>query len=189
MHNAVMPKRFINRYLPSPKAIREHPVLRPVSRWLHAPDLWHMNRRSVSVAALIGLFCAFLPIPFQTIPATVLAIGCRCNLAICLGLVWLTNPLTTAPVLYASYEVGAWVLDRHLSIAEISPDWAWLSANMGDIGYPLVVGSLLCGLFAGLLGFTVVRVGWRMHVLSRWRLRRDTRKLRQLLANKDPGSE
>jgi len=183
-----MPKRRFYRYLPNPRAIREHPALRPVSRWLHEPDLWHMNRRSVSGAALIGLFCAFLPIPFQMLPAAVLAIACRCNLAVCIALVWITNPLTIAPVMFFSYEVGAWVLDRHVRIEGLTLDWQWLSANMGDIGYPLLVGSLVCGAAAGLAGFAAVRISWRLHVISRWRLRRDERRLRKLLEESDPGA-
>lgn len=186
MHNVFMPKRFFHRYLPSPGTIREHPALRPISRWLHEPDLWHMNRRSVSGAALIGLFCAFLPIPFQMLPAAALAIACRANLAVCIALVWLTNPITMPPVMFLSYELGAWILDRHVEIANLSFDWEWLSENMADIGLPVLVGSLVCGLAAGLTGYMIVRVTWRLHVISRWRLRRDQRRLRQLLAKKDP---
>lgn len=189
MHNAFMPRRPFHRYLPNPRTIREHPALRPVRHWLHDPDLWHLNRRSVSGAALIGLFCAFLPIPFQMLPATILAIACRCNLPVCIALVWLTNPITMPPVLIFSYEVGAWILDRHVSVADLSLDWDWLTANMGNIGYPLLVGSLVCGLAAGLLGFATVRISWRMHIVSRWRLRREQRALRVLLAEKDPGGQ
>lgn len=188
MHNVFMPKRPLHSYLPSPRSIREHPALRPVSRWLHDPDLWHLNRRSVSGAAFIGLFCAFLPIPFQMLPATALAIACRCNLPVCVALVWLTNPLTMAPVMLFSYEVGAWVLDRHVNVAEISLNWDWLRANMGDLGYPLLLGSVLCGLAAGVLGFLGVRLTWRLHVVSRLRLRRDRRRVSKLLAERDPGS-
>jgi len=187
MHNAFMPRRPLHRYLPNPRTIREHPALRPVRRWLHDPDIWHLNRRSVSGAALIGLFCAFLPIPLQMLPATILAIAFRCNLPVCIALVWLTNPITMPPVLIFSYEVGAWLLDRHVSVADLSLDWEWLTANMGNIGYPLLVGSLVCGLTAGLIGFATVRVSWRLHIVSRWRLRREKRALKTLLAEKDPG--
>jgi len=183
-----MRKLPFDRYLPSPKTIREHPALRPVSKWLHEPDLWHMNRRSVSGAMLIGLFCAFLPVPFQMLIAVVLGVAARSNLAICVMLVWLTNPLTTPPLMLLSYEIGAWLLNRHIAVGELSLKWDWLRANMGNIGYPLLAGSLFCGAVSGLVGFALVRVGWRAHIVSRWRLRRERRRVRKLLEERDPGA-
>jgi uncharacterized protein (DUF2062 family) len=183
-----MPKRLFKRYLPNPSAIREHPALRPVSRWLHEPDLWHMNRRSVSGAMLIGLFCAFLPIPFQMLVAAALGVAARCNLAVCIMLVWLTNPLTMPPVMFLSYEVGAWLLNRHVATNELSLDWQWLWDHMGDIGYPLLAGSLFLGAVSGLAGYVIVRISWRLHIISRWRLRRDRRRLQKLLRERDPGA-
>ncbi len=134
------------------------------------------------MAALIGLFCAFLPIPFQTIPAVAIALAVRCNLVVCFALVWATNPITMPPILVLSYEVGAFLLDRHLSVTELSLEWSWLKANMGDIGFPLVVGSLVSGTVLGLAAFTTIRIVWRMRVVSRWRLRRERVQLRHVLA-------
>lgn len=189
MHNSLMPKRIIRRYLPNPRTLREYALLRPVSRWLQEPDLWHLNRRSVSLGTLVGLFCAFLPMPFQMLPAAVLAILLRCNLPVAVALVWLSNPLTMPPMMYFCYRVGAWLLDRHVEPGGVHLNWEWLSANMGNIGYPLLVGSVLCGLVAGLVGMLLVRVSWRMHVVSRWRLRREQRRLRLLLSKRDPGAQ
>jgi len=47
-----MPRRTIRRLLPKPHAIRDHKSLRLVRERLHDPNLWHLNRHSVSVAAL-----------------------------------------------------------------------------------------------------------------------------------------
>lgn len=178
-----MPRNPFKRNLPTAQQIRELRLLRPVRHWLHEPDLWHLNRRSVSMAALIGLFCAFLPMPLQTIPAVFLGLTFRCNLAVCLALVWITNPVTAPPALLFAYQIGALILDRHVSVADLSLEWSWLRANMGNIGYPLVVGSLVCGVVSGALGFAIVRVVWRMRVISRWRLRGDRERLRKLLTN------
>ena len=49
-----MPRRTIRRLLPKPHAIRDHKSLRLVSARLHDPNLWHLNRHSVSVAAFAG---------------------------------------------------------------------------------------------------------------------------------------
>ena len=98
-----MPKKFLRKYLPNPKQIRELPALRPLGKWLQEPELWHLHRRSVSGAVFIGMFCAFMPIPFQMVVAASLAVFSRCNLPISVALVWITNPSeqflsTTLPV-------------------------------------------------------------------------------------------
>ena len=80
------------------------------------------------------------------------------------------------------------MLDRHVEIGELSLHWDWIRANMGNIGYPLLAGSLFCGAIAGLAGYAIVRVSWRLHIISRWRLRRERRHLRKLLDEQDPGA-
>ena len=69
-----MAKKLIRRYLPDPHKIRDHKHLRLFGTLLHDPNLWHLNRRSVSGAFAVGLFMAFVPMPFQMIPAAALAI-------------------------------------------------------------------------------------------------------------------
>ena len=170
-----MPKDLIKRYLPNPKSIRENPALRPLSKWLTLPDLWHLNRRSVSGAVFIGFFCAFLPVPFQMLVAAFLAIAFRCNLPISVALVWMTNPLTIGPMFYFAYRLGVWLLNMPESVTAIEFDWAWLQNNFDEIVYPLVFGSLVCGWVAGATAFLVVRVFWRMHVLQRWQERKARR--------------
>jgi uncharacterized protein len=176
MHNRAMPRHLLRRYLPHPTWIREHRALRPVSRWLNEPELWHLHRRSVSGAVFIGLFCAFLPLPFQMVIAASLAVLSRCNVPIAVVLVWVSNPITMPPMLFFSYQLGAWLLNRRIEVATIELNWAWLSAHIGQIGGPLLFGSLLCGWVAGLTGMVVVRVLWRLHVVKRWRARRLLRR-------------
>lgn len=170
-----MPKKLLRRYLPNPSDIRRHPVLRPVSKWLQDPEIWHLHRRSVAGAAFIGLFCAFLPIPFQMLLAAALAIFSHCNLPLSVALVWITNPLTIPPIFYFTYRLGAWLLDIEVEVQAIELTWDWWRENIGKIGYPLVFGSVVCGWVSGVTGFILVRVGWRLHVLRRWRERQARR--------------
>ena len=72
-----MPRKFFQRFMPSPQALREQPALRPFGRFLHSPEVWQLHRRSVSGACFIGLFCAFMPIPFQMLPAAAIALLTR----------------------------------------------------------------------------------------------------------------
>ncbi len=174
-----MPKDILRRYLPEPSEIRENRLLKPVAHLLERTDVWHLNRRSVSSAVFVGLFCAFLPIPSQMIVAAVIALAFRCNIAIAVGLVWITNPLTIPPMFYFAYRLGAWLLDMQISVSEIDISMAWIWDNLGNIGYPLLFGSLVCAWVSGVTGFVVTRVLWRLHVISRWRARRARRRARR----------
>ncbi len=170
-----MPKNLLRRYLPKPSEVRRHPALKPVSKWLQDPEIWHLHKRSVAGAAFIGLFCAFLPIPFQMLVAAGLAIFSHCNLPLSVALVWITNPLTIPPIFYFTYRLGAWLLDVDVQVQAIELTWDWWRENLGKISYPLIFGSLVCGWVSGVTGFVLVRVGWRFHVLRRWRERQARR--------------
>jgi uncharacterized protein (DUF2062 family) len=174
-----MPRRFLNRYVPNPATVREYPALKPLGKLLHNPEIWHLHRRSVGGAFFIGLFCAFLPIPFQMLVAAILAIGFRCNLPVAVVLVWVTNPITFGPIFYFAYKLGAWLLDMELTVTAIEPSFDWLAVQFNQIWQPLLLGSLLCGWVVGVTGFVVIRVVWRLHVLRRWRSRRERRARRR----------
>ena len=167
-----MPKKLLRRYLPNAEKIRATPALRPLGVLLDRTEIWHLHRRSVAGATFIGLFCAFLPVPSQMIIAAMLAVLFRCNLPIAVALVWISNPLTFPAILYFTYRLGAWLLDMRLETGAMPIELDWWINNLDNIGYPLLVGSLICGWVAGTTGFVVVRVLWRFHVIRRWKERR-----------------
>lgn len=172
-------KNFLRRYLPSPSEVRRKSALRPLRFFLGRPELWHLNRHSVSGAAFIGLFCAFLPVPLQMLLAGALAVASRRNLPISLALVWVSNPLTFVPMFYFAYRLGAWLLDMPLEAAPAEPGMQWWLGNLDNIAIPLLCGSLVCGWAAGLTGFVAARAFWRFEVLRRWRNRRARRRAAQ----------
>lgn len=160
-----MPKRIIKRYIPDHRKIREHKHLRFFGALLHDPNLWHLNRRSVSGAMSVGLFSAFIPIPFQMVLAAALAIPFRVNIPISVALVWLSNPITMPPLLYFAYKIGAWLLDTpmHAISFEISVDWAMKELAM--VWQPLLLGCFIIAVASAVLGNVIVRLLWRLHVL------------------------
>lgn len=171
-----MPKRIIKRYIPDHRKIREHKHLRFFGALLHDPNLWHFNRRSVSGAMSVGLFAAFMPIPFQMVLAVALAIPFRVNIPISVGLVWLTNPVTMPPVFYAAYKIGAWILGEPMRPPvsfEISIDW--MMQELMLIWQPFLLGSFILATASAVLGNVAVRLLWRLHVIryiKRKRLKR-----------------
>lgn len=148
-----------------------------------------MHRRSIAGATFIGLFCAFVPAPFQMLLAAVLAIVARCNLPLSVALVWISNPITMGPMFYFTYRLGAWLLNMDVEVSSIHLSFSWLMDNLDAIGYPLLFGSLLCGWVAGVTGFVLVRVSWRLHVVSRWRERSARRKLKRQSMSGHAGSD
>lgn len=165
-----MPRRLFRKYLPSPERLTRFSALGRRSGLLADPNLWHLNRRSLSGAAFVGIFCAFLPIPMQMVLAALLALRFKCNLPLSMVLVWISNPVTYVPVFYFSYRVGAWLLDMPRHMPE-QVTVAWFVEQL----LPLWLGSLLCGLAFGLAGFISIRLLWRLAIVRSWQARRRRR--------------
>lgn len=171
-----MPKKFIKRFMPDHNKIRAHPHLNKIfGTLLHDPNLLHLNRRSVSGAFFAGLFLAFVPVPFQMILAVAAAITFRVNLPISVGLVWVSNPLTMPPLFYFCYKVGTWVLQTPLNVITFELSWAWLSTELIAIWQPFLLGCFIVGLISASLGFIVIRLLWRVHVMRNWQERKRRR--------------
>ena len=118
--------------------------------------------------------------------AALLAVVARCNLPISVTLVWVTNPLTFAPIFFFAYKLGAWLLGVDVQEVAFELSWQWLSETLQAIWRPLLVGCLVCGWVAGLTGAVVSRTLWRMHVVKRWQRRR-VRRLAAAAARRQNG--
>lgn len=136
-------------------------MIRSLGPRLQDPGLWHINRRSVSGAVGIGLFCAFVPIPFQMVLAAILAILFRVNILITVPMVWISNPVTMPPLFYFCFLVGTWILNSPPSPFNFDLSFQWLASEMLYIWQPFLLGCLIVGSVCGLLGFFTVRVLWR----------------------------
>jgi uncharacterized protein (DUF2062 family) len=167
-----MPRRILKRYFPDHHKIREHHALQFFGRLLHDPNLWHMNRRSVAGAFAVGLFTAFIPLPFQMVLSAGAAIWARVNLPIAVSLVWLTNPFTMPPLFYMAYKVGAWVLRIPPEPVQFQLSAEWLMGEVAGIWKPLLVGNLVVGTAAAAGGYVLIRLLWRWHVVDRMRRKR-----------------
>lgn len=161
--------------MPDHDAVRNHKHLRVFSRWLHHPNLWHLHRRGVAGAFFVGLFWAFMPMPFQMVGAAATAIAFQVNLPISVALVWLTNPITIPPVFYFAYLVGTWLLGIEATVSDFSLSFTWFEEVFHDIWEPLLLGSLICGTSLGAIGYGAMRMFWRWHVLNAWRRRQARR--------------
>lgn len=181
-----MPRKFFRKYLPDHQTVRSYRLVRFFGRWLHHPNLWHLNRRSVPGAFAIGLFTGLIPGPLQMLGALLLAIPLRQNIPVALVTTFYTNPLTIVPLYVLAYKYGALLLGRHGAAARITPfemDWTdWIGSLHGmldwalSLGKPLAVGLVALALTLALVGYLAARIGWRLYVVSSWRARSALRK-------------
>ncbi|SFX08420.1 DUF2062 domain-containing protein [Marinospirillum alkaliphilum] len=166
-----MPRKFIKRYLPKPEKLRQQKSLGFIASHLGDPGLWTLTRNSVAGAFSIGLFFAFMPMPFQMLPAALLAILFRVNLPISVGMVWISNPITMPAMLYVCYLLGAWMLDMPVHPRPAEGMLDWISAQFTHVWKPLLLGCVVVGATASLLANIAVRLIWRWHVSSLWNRR------------------
>lgn len=174
------------RFLPEADAVREHRALRWLAPFLHHPRLWHVNRRGIAMGLAIGVFFGLL-IPVAQIPAAVLvALLLRANIPAAVGSTLVTNPFTFAPVYYAAYHLGVWMLGEraqavnHESLQAVATQTAtglalWMN-KLTVVGAPLALGLLTLAVTISLVIYFAVHWTWRARILRAWRQRRARRR-------------
>ena len=180
-----MPRKIFRRFLPDADQVRNHRSLARIAHWLQHPNLWHLNRGSVSGALAIGLFAGLVPGPFQMIAAALLAIALKRNLPVALATTLYTNPFTIVPLYLLAYGYGRLLLGGDHGPADIAAfewDWAhgldsmralldWVLA----LGKPLALGLVALALTLAAAGYCAVQLAWRGYVILAWRARRRRR--------------
>jgi uncharacterized protein (DUF2062 family) len=181
-----MLRRFLRRHLPGPVALRGNRQLRfALGELLHDPNLWHLNRRSVSGGVAIGLFVAWVPLPVQTLLAALAALVCRVNLALSVVVVWVTNPVTIAPMFWSAWRIGESILGSRHEPQRFELTVEWLSAELGQIWQPLLLGCAILGALSAGLGYLICRLAWRYHVVRTILQRRRKRAVRADAQHRD----
>ena len=172
-----VPKKRLKDLLPTPEKVLESRTLKLFAPQLSDPRLWHFNRHSLNKAVYIGVLSAFFPLPGQMLLALIGALIFRANVPMALGLTWITNPLTTLPVFYAGYYVGAKILDLPMislrTIGRIISDGAnpfitykgTVSLTAFCLGLTIlaIITSIVCG-----LAFKAI---WRYKTVTSWQKR------------------
>jgi uncharacterized protein (DUF2062 family) len=159
-----MPKKLIKKCLPNPDTIMNSKVIGLFGNVLHNPSLWHINRQSCSGAVAVGLFCAFIPLPFQMLIAALLAIIFRVNILIAVPVVWITNPITIPPFFYFCYRLGAYILNIETGDFHFELSIDWLVNGLIHIWEPFLLGCFIVSSVTALIGYAVVQVYWRYHI-------------------------
>jgi len=174
-----MPKRTLKKFLPQRHHVLEYKALRPLAELLHDPNLWHLNRRSTSMACLVGFFWAMIPMPLQMLASAACAVLLRCNLTMSVAIVWITNPLTMPPIYYTTYLFGTWLLGMPPVKRDFEMSMEWIERLAADSWMPLLVGSIAAGVILGIIGWASMQLMWRYSVAQRWKRRLHERAVRR----------
>ncbi len=158
--------------MPDPEKLKQQKSLQFLGDRLHEPNLWHLNRRSVSLAFAVGLFAAWIPTPGQMAIAAVAAFYFRANLPISVALVWITNPITMPAMFYFAYYIGVLLLGGDTLGADFEFSLESILSSLGDIGAPFLLGCLVLGIVSSLLGYFGIGLYWRYNVSKQWRNRK-----------------
>ncbi|MBK5936853.1 MAG: DUF2062 domain-containing protein [Halorhodospira halophila] len=157
-------RRWLKGTLPDLQRLKQQGRFGFLGRLLEDPFLFHLNRRSTAGGVAIGVFVAFLPIPLQMLLAAVIAILVRVNLILAVILVWVSNPLTMGPMIYASYRTGAWLLGAEFEQFDYDNTVQWFLGNLNQAWQPVLTGSLVLGALAGVITYIAVLLIWRYAV-------------------------
>jgi hypothetical protein len=180
-----MPRKYFRKYLPSHESVRNHKYLGKLARFLRHPNLWHLNRHSVSGGVAVGLFSGLVPGPLQMLTAAALAIPLRVNLPVALLTTLYTNPLTIVPLYLVAYWIGSTLTGGAGTPMTTPPEFSWSHigewvAALADwalaLGRPLVIGLITLALGLAALGWVAVQVLWRAWVVVQWRRRKAGRE-------------
>lgn len=157
--------------MPDHNTIKNHKHLQVFGDLLHDANLWHLNRRSVSKAFAVGLFFAFVPVPFQMFLAAGFAIIVHANLPLSVALVWITNPLTMPAIFYFCYVVGAWLTNAPERPFVFEPTWQWIMDSLSTIGPSFLLGCAVLATLFSLIGYFSIQALWRYSVAKEWNKR------------------
>jgi len=166
-----MAKKILRKFLPHPDVIVQNRWIKLLGPRLQEPSLWHINRRSCSLAVALGIFCAFIPVPFQMLIAAVGAILLRVNILVAVPMVWVSNPVTMGPLYYFCYLVGLEILNTPHSDFNFELSFEWLLNGLAGIWQPFLLGCLVVGVISSLACFLLVRILWHLHILNHIRER------------------
>ena len=139
--------------------------------------------REVAGGMALGLFIALLPIMGAQMPIAVVCAeiirrlsGVKLSRVAAAAGVWLTNPITAAPIYGVAYLVGVpftrWIMPmRHQDAAAAVAEMASDRPAAIEIVVSLVIGGVILGIPAAIAGY------WVTHgLVTRYQLRRAHRR-------------
>ncbi len=72
------------------------------------------------------------------------------------------------PVFYCTYKLGAWLMQVPPRTLPDHLTWEWISQELSSLWQPFLLGSVVCGIIAAILGYALTMLYWRWWVQRSW---------------------
>ena len=159
-----MPRRFFRKFGFKRQRISQQWYLSPVRHLLHNPAYWGIRRKTVVPGFSLGLFVGFTPVPVHTLLGVFLALMLRVNIPATIIGTLLMNPLTIYPMFRLAYGVGSFLLGVEPKPFDPELSVEWFTHGFLNVWQPLLLGSILCGALASLIGYVGLDLLWRASI-------------------------
>jgi len=174
-----MPRRFFRKFAFKRHHVSEQWFMTPFRHLLHDHRLWGIRRKTVVPAFALGVFIAFMPTPGHTLTGALLALALRVNIPVAALTTWISNPLTMGPIYYLAYRLGQSLLGTPLRQFEYEMSWSWVSNTFMTIWQPMLLGCILLGATASVVGYIALDLLWRSSIVNYKSRKRNSRRDRQ----------
>ena len=180
-----MPRRVFKKFAFKRSHIAKQWFMSPFRHMLHDPRLWGIRRRWVVPAFAIGAFVAFMPFPGHTLMAALLALALRVNIPVAAVSTWISNPATMIVMYPAAYQLGRTLLDTPPREVAFEISWEWVTHTFVSIWQPMLLGCVLLGMAAAIVGYVTLDILWRLSLADYKNRKRDDRTSRDSQRDSD----
>ena len=139
--------------------IRNKSIDRFIKKYNIPREFLSVNRKSISMGLYIGIFIAFIPMPFQMLAVLALTPFFRFNIPIAIAMVWLSNPLTMPLIYFIEYTTGSFILATD-SLPDIKLTLDWFENNIDDILLPLYIGAIFYSVTISTIVYYFINFSW-----------------------------
>jgi uncharacterized protein (DUF2062 family) len=160
----LMPRRFFRKFAVNRHHVSERWFMRPFRHLLKDQRLWGVRRQTVVPAFSLGLFIAFLPTPGHSLMGALSALALRVNIPVAALSTWVSNPLTMGPMYYFAYRLGRRLLGAPQRDFKFELSWDWVTHTFVTIWQPMLLGCILLGCAAALVGYAALDGFWRLSI-------------------------
>ena len=144
--------------------------------WLDRRNVLNFSRQPLALGVAIGMFCGLIPGPLQVLGTLGLCAWWRANVVAGVITTLYTNALTIVPLYMLAFQIGTWILPGSQSLPPLVAinfsSFEWISALVQwtqALGWPLVVGLPVMGLWFAASAYCLVQAFWLAPVVRRAR--------------------
>jgi len=114
-----------------------------------------------------------------------LALALRVNIPVAALTTWVSNPVTMGPMYYFAYRLGRRLLNTPLREFQFEMSWDWVTHTFLTIWQPMLLGCVILGAAASIVGYAVLDLFWRSSIVDYKTRKREIRRKRQTSENSD----